>query len=626
MSGTETEIDADGGDSVSIAGGNELHDVPLAGGWPTEGFDNASIGLAVIDAEGRHTVCNPAYAEFAGRTTRAVVGTSITDLVSDDDVARLKDWLHEPTTPLDLPVRVKRTDGEFLDAMLFVNPVDSRPAGRSMVQLVPFDSSPSVRELNARFRAITENTNELVVMTRGDGTVTLVSPSFLAATGLDPEDVRGTRFGELIHPDDSKVIAQASRTSRTPVLEVELRFRAGGDSGETRWIPTLCRVTEVRDQTGNLIGLAHLARPVGPVGGAASSDETPVDPAERRPAPAAEAPASSESAVAEPPTRDRQGPLPAGTGVSPRSGSGPMPLDEVIHSTTDIVWMFDHDGPVFANAAARRTIGLGDDESLDGIGLGDIHPRWAVERIARQGIPDTLEGRTWQADLAVIDTEGEERPVSYVLMAHHGPDGAISYWSSISRPEGPDAPTEADLRWAATHDPLTGLPGKVLIHDRIEVALARSTRTGQRVGLLLLDLDFFEVVNTSVGPDIADRILQSLAERLQSSIRPGDTIGRMGEDEFVVLCEHFDRLDDAEQFANRLLRVVDDPFPIDGAEWFVSVSIGIALARPSLTTPSSLLRNAEQAMYRAKELGRGRQVVFGNSLRTPGLPFPGDPG
>ena len=598
---------------MSIAGSHDTHDVPQARGWPSQGFESVSVGLAVIDAAGRHTVCNPAYAEFTGRTTRAVTGTLITELVSDDSVPRLEEWLHDPTAPLDLPVRLERPDGDSLDAMLFVNPVGGPPGGHSMVQLVPLDASPSVREISARFRALTENTDELVVMTRGDGTVTLVSPSFLAATGLDADEVRGTRFADLIHPDDSKVIAQASRTSRTPVLEVELRFRARDDSGRPRWIPTSCRVTEVRDQTGNLIGLAHLARPVDSPPGA-------VAPTSGEPAPGTPTPGMSEQPATTPhPARATSEGGPSG------NGSGPMPLDEVIHSTTDIVWMFDHDGPVFANAAARRTIGLGDDESLDGIGLGDIHPRWAVERIARQGIPDTLEGRTWQADLAVIDSEGEERPVSYVLMAHHGSDGTISYWSSISRPEGPDAPTEADLRWAATHDPLTGLPGKVLVHDRIEVALARSTRTGQRVGLLLLDLDFFEVVNTSVGPDIADRILQSLAERLQSSIRPGDTIGRLGEDEFVVLCEHFDRLDDAEQFANRLLRVVDDPFPIDGAEWFVSVSIGIALARPSLTTPSSLLRNAEQAMYRAKELGRGRQVVFGNSLKTPGLPFPTGP-
>ncbi len=587
---------------MSIAGSHHTRDVPDPRGWPTEGFDSTSVGLAVMDSGGRHKVCNPAYAEFVGRTTRGIAGVPITDVVSEEDALRLGEWLYDPTGPLNLPVRLERPDGESLDAMLFVNPVDGVPGGDSVVQIVPLDASPSVRELSARFRALTENTDELVIMTRGDGTVTLVSQSFLTTTGLDPDEVRGSRFVDLIHPDDSKVIARASRTSRTPVLEVKLRFRTAGDGGEPDWLATSCRVTEVRDQSGNLIGLAHLARPL------TSGSVTPLQ----------ESPT--------PDTADRAHERTDPGGRLPDRQSGPMPLDEVIHSTTDIVWMFDHDGPVFANAAARRTIGLTDDESLDGIGLGDIHPRWAVERIARQGIPDTLQGRTWQADLAVIDAEGEERPVSYVLMAHHGPDGAISYWSSISRPEGPDAPTEADLRWAATHDPLTGLPGKVLVHDRIEVALGRSTRTGQRVGLLLLDLDFFEVVNTSVGPDIADRILQSLAERLQSSIRPGDTIGRMGEDEFVVLCEHFDRLDDAEQFANRLLRVVDDPFTIDGAEWFVSVSIGIALARPSLTTPSSLLRNAEQAMYRAKELGRGRQVVFGNSLKAPGLPFPAGPG
>ncbi|NOX31923.1 MAG: GGDEF domain-containing protein, partial [Actinobacteria bacterium] len=198
--------------------------------------------------------------------------------------------------------------------------------------------------------------------------------------------------------------------------------------------------------------------------------------------------------------------------------------------------------------------------------------------------------------------------------------GEPTTWTAVARTIAGDR-TDAELRWAATHDPLTGLPGRVLVYDRLEVALSRATRTGQRVGLLVLDLDFFDVVNTAVGADIADRLLAGVAERLARSIRPGDTIGRMGDDEFVVLCEHFDQLDDAERFAERLLRSVEEPIELDGADWFMSMSVGISVARPGVTNADSLLRSADTAMYRAKELGRGRHVVFGKGLQSPQLPF-----
>ena len=181
-----------------------------------------------------------------------------------------------------------------------------------------------------------------------------------------------------------------------------------------------------------------------------------------------------------------------------------------------------------------------------------------------------------------------------------------------------EEPAPAPTDTVVLRDPLTGLPGPALLHDRIEVALARGTRTGQRVGVLMLDLDFFGSLQSSVGSGIASDLLAAMAERLSASVRPGDTVARVGEDEFVVLCEHFERVEDAEGFAQRLLREVEDPVRAAGAEWYLSMSIGVSLARQGAVDPAGLLSNAETAMYRAKELGRGRHVVFDTAEVGPG--------
>ncbi|MCP3936909.1 MAG: diguanylate cyclase [Actinomycetia bacterium] len=563
--------------------------------WLRGGFDQASIGLAIIDRGGSHLLVNPAYTALLRRPKSKVVGTRLEDLLAARSVEPVSRWCRTPVQPAIFEVAVDRQGEDDIEAVLMLNPLSGGGSmGHTLVQLVPADLGPTTREKLARFDGVIDHIDDLVVTTRADGTITFVSASTQRATGRNAASLVGASILDLIHPDDHEAITSARRTSRSSVLETTVRVANG--SGWTRRDMT---ITEIRDQLDLLLGLAY-------VGAAAVGDEmvartetgrsTDVD---TRPSATARVRfgVDIEGSVAD---------------TTPRDTSA------LFEATPDAVWDFDMTGPARANPAARRMLGTGKD--LHGVSLLDIHPRWAVERIAKHGVPETRAGRSWSADLALLDPAGEEVPVSLVLIGLPDESGAVNRWTSVSRPLAGDR-TDAELRWEATHDHLTGLPSRVLLHDRVEVALARAGRTGQRVGLLLLDLDFFEVVNTAVGTDIADRLLKALAERLVLSIRPGDSIGRMGEDEFVVLCDHFDHLDDAERFAERLLRIVEEPIELDGADWFVSMSVGIAVARPGITTVESLMRNADTAMYRAKELGRGRHVVFGNTLQTPKLPF-----
>jgi diguanylate cyclase (GGDEF)-like protein len=174
--------------------------------------------------------------------------------------------------------------------------------------------------------------------------------------------------------------------------------------------------------------------------------------------------------------------------------------------------------------------------------------------------------------------------------------------------------TEA-LREAAVHDALTRLPNRTLLVDRLEQALARQLRGGRSVSLLFLDIDRFKLLNDSRGHAIGDQVLVTVAERLRQVVRPSDTVARFGGDEFVVVCEDVDGVADATRLAERIAGALEAPFPVEGGEVFLSVSVGISMAGPG-SSAEELLRDADAAMYRAKEQGRSRIEFFDEGMRT----------
>jgi diguanylate cyclase (GGDEF)-like protein len=174
----------------------------------------------------------------------------------------------------------------------------------------------------------------------------------------------------------------------------------------------------------------------------------------------------------------------------------------------------------------------------------------------------------------------------------------------------------ADSRRVALHDPLTGLPNRVLLLDRLAQALERSRRRANRVAVLFLDLDRFKVVNDSLGHDVGDRLLIATAHRMTAALRPGDTATRFGGDEFVVVCEEIESAREAVEIADRLAAVLLEPFDVGGREIFVTVSVGVAISSSEDDHPNSLIRDADAAMYLAKSRGRARVEVFDSRLRA----------
>jgi diguanylate cyclase (GGDEF)-like protein/PAS domain S-box-containing protein len=172
---------------------------------------------------------------------------------------------------------------------------------------------------------------------------------------------------------------------------------------------------------------------------------------------------------------------------------------------------------------------------------------------------------------------------------------------------------EAELAHQATHDPLTGLPNRLLLQDRLEHALAVHARDGNIVAAIFVDIDHFKLINDSYGHEAGDAVLTAVASRLAAAVRPSDTVTRFAGDEFVIVCESLEDPEQVMALAERLLTSLEGSYPVPGAALQLSVSTGIAIAGPE-DGADDVVRNADTAMFEAKTRGRDRVVVFDSAL------------
>jgi diguanylate cyclase (GGDEF)-like protein/PAS domain S-box-containing protein len=234
---------------------------------------------------------------------------------------------------------------------------------------------------------------------------------------------------------------------------------------------------------------------------------------------------------------------------------------------------------------------------------GVVHPddRWAVaaedERTERTGDPFAMEYRMvhreghvlWVRDQSVLVRDDAGKPL---------------YWQGVMSDITERKSLEDQLEYRAFHDHLTDLPNRRLFFDRLHQALDRTRRrTDQQVAVLFMDLDDFKTINDSLGHEVGDLILKAVAGRMESCLRPEDSLARFGGDEFVVLLEAIGGPELAVQVAERITRELGRPFVLEGRELFVSSSIGISMGNVRTRTPEGLLRDADTAMYSVKAEG-----------------------
>ena len=267
----------------------------------------------------------------------------------------------------------------------------------------------------------------------------------------------------------------------------------------------------------------------------------------------------------------------------------------------------------YSGASTGRLLGYGEEELIGTSFLAYVHPR--DRETMRETLNSLASGAAQesQAELRFRHRNGMWIWLEAFAqnMLHDPSVGAIvlNYRDVTQRKA-----TEKQLEYQAYYDALTGLPNRLLFRDRVINAIAQAHRNRRGVGVMYLDLDHFKLVNDSLGHSLGDGLLSEVAARLQSCVRASDTISRLGGDEFTILLIDTSSSEAIAGVARKILQSLAHPFRVEGHELFVTASIGISIFPADGDEVETLLKSADSAMYRAKELGRNQAQMFTASM------------
>jgi diguanylate cyclase (GGDEF)-like protein/PAS domain S-box-containing protein len=259
----------------------------------------------------------------------------------------------------------------------------------------------------------------------------------------------------------------------------------------------------------------------------------------------------------------------------------------------------------YLNDALAKLFGFPGPTSMVGVPLHELYDSDEVQRFATEILPVVAHRGRWRGEAVGRRRDGSIFPQEISLTAIEG-GGMVCVVRDITE----RTYAEEQIKHLAYHDALTGLPNRLLFKDRLTVALSHAQRDKTRLAVLFLDLDRFKVINDSLGHNIGDQLLQSVANRIQNGLRDSDTVARLGGDEFTLLLPHLARSEDAAPIAQKLLESLRAPFLLEGREFLITTSIGISLYPEDGTDAETLIKNADTAMYQAKEQGRDNYQLF----------------
>ncbi|MEX2100555.1 MAG: EAL domain-containing protein, partial [Acidimicrobiia bacterium] len=413
----------------------------------------------------------------------------------------------------------------------------------------------------ARFRAMVRDSSDIMAIVDTEGLLVYASPATERILGLDTAPLIGTDVFDLIHPDDRARAASGFDLTRdgTGTDRVEFRFRHADGS----WRVVEAVATNLLDDP-SVKGIVISAR----------------DLTDRR--------------QAEGELREAQERF--------RSAFENAPIGMALMAL---------DGRLFrVNRALAQILGRSGRELLGASVVDLTHPEDLPELRAsmRQLLSGTLPSN--QLEQRYVHHDGHPVWIAVSVSLVRDLQGTPLYFVCQMEDVTERRASGEALAHQAIHDPLTGLPNRVLFVERLERELARAAVNQERVAVLFLDLDRFKVVNDSLGHSAGDRLLVAVSDRLNNAVRPADIVARFGGDEFTVLCPNVPSEETAELIAERLIQAASRPVALVEGEVFVTASVGIALSGGESDTSETLLRNADAAMYRAKEMGRDRSEMF----------------
>jgi diguanylate cyclase (GGDEF)-like protein/PAS domain S-box-containing protein len=546
-------------------------------------FEDAAIGMSIITLDGRWLRANPAMCALVQRREEELIGLPVSELTHPEDRDATDGAMHRLLTGSSSvsteEKRYLRPDGSAVWVLRTASLVREGDQPRYFLgQVIDITqrraAEDALRASEERFRTLAASAPAGVWWAGLEGELRYANDRLCEITGRSAAELQG--FGWLA------CLPDAVPVQRVPALR-DLVIDAGADGREFA-ISTPAGLRWVRARAGLMYGadgapeavagtLEDVTEQVRNIGELAAREQELRLLTER----------SSDFLARLSPTYEFRYASPAC-----QSLIGYEPEQLVGHDARDLV--LEEDLPALRQAAEE----LRDSDTV------------------------TVVCRVRRMDGEIAWFESTLAPIRDEL-------GRLTELVCVSRDVTERKSAELQLAHQAMHDALTGLPNRTLFLDRLAHALRRRRRGGTGVlAVLFFDVDRFKVVNDSLGHAVGDRLLVDVAARVDAALRPADTVARFGGDEFTVLCEDIAGELEAVAIAQRLVDLFDEPFDIDGREVFLSTSVGIALASGSATgrstdRPDDLIRDADAAMYRAKELGKARYELFDTAMRTQAL-------
>ena len=540
-------------------------------------FNHASVGIMQSTRDGQLITAN--------LTMARMLGYESVDEIHQLDIARDL-WVHpeersriiqtfEPMgRTTDLEVQWKKKSGEAIWIQLNARLIRSS-SGATYFEGFIVDISERKRAVeslgsaNSQRKAVLDAaTSVSIIATDSLGQITVFNSGAERMLGYGAAEMIGQRSLLDLHVPD-EIEAQAARLStelHRPIGGFEILAHRAAVQGveEREWTyvrsngdrRTVCvSVTALRDEDGSITGFLHVG----------------TDITERK---------QSEELL-----RKQAAAIAA-------SMDGIGILEGELHFT-------------YVNDAMARLFGYARPQQMIGIALEDLYDGAEKERLQTNVLPAVRQRSRWRGEVIGRRRDGFSFPQEISLTAIEG-GGMVSVVRDITE----RTYAEEQIKHLAYHDVLTGLPNRLLFKDRLTVALSHAQRDRVRVAVLYLDLDRFKVINDSLGHNVGDQLLQAVAVRIKSCVRESDAVARLGGDEFTLLLHDLGRSEDAATVAQKILEAIRYPFHIEGREFFTTTSIGISLFPEDGTDATTLIKNADTAMYQAKEQGRDNYQLF----------------
>jgi diguanylate cyclase (GGDEF)-like protein/PAS domain S-box-containing protein len=397
-----------------------------------------------------------------------------------------------------------------------------------------------------------------------DGRFKFVNHKFKEYSGFSEEELLGRETPSLVHPEDREIARQNAILMLKGKLPLPYEFRTINKKGEVLWnMETVASIT-YRGQRATLGSYMDITR------------QKDVEEALRK-------------------SEER--------------------FRTIIETIEEGYGEVDFDGNItFANESWLRISGYRRDEFTE-MNLREYLDQEDVPKLFQTFDEVRKTGKASRGiDLKFVRKDGSKRYIETSVSLITDTNGRPVGFRGVIRDITERRQMEDTIRKLAYHDPLTGLPNRLLLNDRLSMAMARAKRNKKKLTLMMLDLDKFKEVNDTLGHQMGDCLLRVVGDRLAGLLRKGDTVGRLGGDEFMVLLPEIKKAKDSVHVAQKILASFQEPFPCNDHKLSITTSIGIAFFPDHVEDGDTLMKNADIAMYRAKERGRNNYQIFAETI------------